>query len=170
MIYIFLIILCIASGIFFRMGGAEGYDKLWRRIGSSLCMIIPIPILYHTVEFHWFLFSIGLIVWGCTSYFGWVNYIVRLFADLEMEREYWWNFMCENICIQCAVLPYKNTPMNIMFAIGWGTLVAFIKVWIDDDKDGIIHVLWWKFRKDVWSEIMHGSLNAVGIIVNLHIG
>lgn len=36
------IILIILTAVFWRMGGASGYNKLWRRVGSALLMWIII--------------------------------------------------------------------------------------------------------------------------------
>ena len=159
-LYILLAFLC---GLFFRMGGSAKYNKLWRRIGSASCMLVGIMLI---VGFNNFLHivSAGLLFWGCVSYMGWLNYVIRGFAIIDnMKREYIWNFFFENLVLQSSVLPYKHSIFNIMLVIFSALLIAFIKVEVDKDKDG--KILCW--RKDVLSEFLHGSLNFVGIVINL---
>jgi len=143
------------------MGGAEGYDKLWRKIGSTICMSF---ILMHCGlnETPQFFLAVALIAWGCASYFGWINFFISWLADIEIDSEYWWNFWVENMVIQSSVLLYKHSAANIGFCILWSGLVATGKVLIDLDEDGC--VLFWK--KDIVSEWWHGSGNALGIWLN----
>jgi len=160
---ILYILLAFLSGLLWRMGGSAKYNKLWRRIGSALCMLIGIIL---TIGLNNFLHiaSVVLLVWGCISYMGWLNTIVKLFwKDIVMKREYIWNFAFENLVIQSTVLLYKRSIYNILFSLLSSLLIAFIKVEIDKDKDETI----WLWRKDVLSEFLHGSLNFVAMIINL---
>ena len=105
-----------------------------------------------------------LLYWGCTSYMGFINSIVVLWwPQIIMKREYIWNFAFENLIIQSTVLMYKRSIWNILFMVGSALIIAFVKVWVDDDKDG--KILFW--RKDVLSEFLHGSLNCVAFIINM---
>ena len=145
------------------MGGSDKYNKLWRRIGSAICMFICI-ILSTDVLLIRHIFTFLLLIWGCISYMGWLNYIVRLWwVDIVMKREYFWNFFLENLVLQSTVLIYKHSIYNIIFGTIFAFIIAFVKVAIDSDKDGKI----WLWRKDVLSEFFHGGLNCLGIIINI---
>jgi hypothetical protein len=176
MIYFIAIILWFACGVMWRMGGAANFDKLWRRVGSAVCLVSLIPLMNHHVEFHWYLLSCGLVAWGCTSYFGWINYIVDPIRrklnkqPLDLEREYWWNFAVENMVIQSSVLPFKHSPLNVGWVIVSGFVIAFVKVWIDSPYD------WFQddigdrnadLDQAVLSEFWHGSANALCIFINM---
>lgn len=145
--------LVILSSIFWRLGGAAGYDKLWRRLGSTICML---GVLWPTSLLQ--LMSLPLLLWGCSSYFGWIN----KFIDVEdKDREYWWNFWAENMVIQSSVLFFVRSFENIIFVVMGALVIALIKVWIDE--------AWpkgWRPRQDVLSEIWHGGANAASILVN----
>ena len=152
---LFIISLIVLTGYSWRLGGSV--DKLFRRIGSSLCMAIILCTLC-SCEFLWFIFSTALIVWGCVSYFGFLNYIVRKFWDeIEMEREYWWNFFAENLIIQSSVLPFRHSIINIFLVIIFAGVGALGKVLIDETN---------LEERDVVSEWWHGSFNAIGIAIN----
>jgi len=157
------ILLCFLAGMLWRMGGAEGYDKLWRRIGSALCMLVSIILIRGLFTFL-NIASAVLLIWGCVSYMGWLNSIVKLWwKQIEMKKEYIWNFAFENLVIQSTVLLYKRSIWSCIFMVGSAMIIAFIKIWVDDDSDG--KILCW--RKDVLSEFLHGCLNCIAIIINL---
>ena len=159
--FLIYFVICTVCGILWRMGGAEGYDKLWRRIG---CAIIMFSCLLINSNMQWLqmLITYALISWGCFSYFGWINFIVSLWDDIEIGREYWFNFFAEGLVIQSVV--YFISPSLLHAVVGiLGALVGSLgKVWIDKDKDG--RILWW--RKDVLSEWYYGSVMCAFIIIN----
>lgn len=162
---ILLLLLYFLCGLLWRMGGSDAYDKLWRRIGCSLYMLCG-TILINKIFTYFYFCSFILLLWGCWSYMGWLNYIVRLWwKDIIMKREYWWNYFIENLVIQSSILFYKNSIKNILFIFIFAFIVTFIKIWINKDKDG--QILFW--RKDILSEFFHGSLNYLGIIINLYV-
>lgn len=140
-----LVILC---AIFWRMGGAAGYNKLWRRIGSTVCMGV---ILWPTLLFH--LLSLPLLLWGCSSYFGWIN---RFIDVQDKEREYWWNFWAQNFVIQSTVLFFDHSIENIIFVICSSLFIAIVKVWTDNNMT----------KADVKSELWHGGANAAALWIN----
>ena len=157
--YIIGLVLAITSGVCWRMGGADDYEKLWRRVGSSACMICCLPF----VQAYTYAIACLMVIWGAVSYFGWVNNIVKLFwKDIEMDSEYVWNFFIENLMIQGSVVVIKQTPISAVLAVLFAAISAFGKVWIDSDKDG--YILEW--RKDVVSEFWHGFSNCLFIAVN----
>ena len=170
MIYLkilFYVTFCGLCATFWRMGGADEYEKLWRRLGSTLCIVCCIYLdvgLFKLIN----IFTFWLVFWGCLSYMGWINSIVRLFwKDIVMKREYIWNFFFENLVIQSSVLPYKRSIYNILFSVASAFIIAFVKIAVDNDKDGKIKILFWTMRKDVLSELLHGGLNCVSVVINL---
>jgi len=143
------------------MGGAAGYKKIWRRAVSSLAMTIIIALF--TGLSWWLILSYGLLYLGCSTYAGFLNYFVRIFwEDINMDREYWWNFWCENIIIQSSVLPFAHNPLNILFILSFALVVSLSKILIDKNNITIFGL-----REDVFSELCHGGLNALGIMLNL---
>ena len=128
-----------------------------------MCILLGIM---HATEFNnlFHVVSAGLLLWGCVSYMGWINSIVKIWwSEIEMGREYIFNFAFENLIIQSTVLLYKYSIWTILFSVGSALIIAFVKVWVDDDSDG--KILCW--RKDVLSEFLHGCLNCIAIIINL---
>ena len=142
------ILLVVACGILWRLGGAEGFSKLYRRLGSSLCMVLIVGNIY----------ALPLLLWGCTSYMGWINNFLPV---KDKDREYWWNFFAENLVIQLSILTVKRGLSNIVFAVITALIIAIGKVWIDKS---------WKYffglRKDVVSEWWHGGSNALCLLIN----
>ena len=66
------LVLAVASATLGRMGGAEGYDKLWRRIGCMLCHALWL-ILFYKVS--WLLIiTMGLCYAALTTYFDTVPF------------------------------------------------------------------------------------------------
>lgn len=139
----------IGASVAWRAGGAEGYSKLWRRIGSTACMSIIV----------WDWRAIPFIAIGCWSYFDRVN---KWFKLPEPNRERWFNFAIANLFIQGSVLFVNKEIDNILFVIIFSISIALIKVWIDKK-----YPLGWKPRQDVVSEIAHGGLNALCLWINV---
>lgn len=69
-----LIPLAILSGVFGRMGGAEGYNTKWRDWGCSLIVILALLIISGIhLQFWWVYASIFLLSWGAfTTYWDWL--------------------------------------------------------------------------------------------------
>lgn len=166
--FIIYAIICITCGIFWRMGGAEGYDKLWRRIGCAI-MMFSCLLINSNMQRQQMLITYAIITWGCCSYFGWINKVLAWLIDieswfeLEIEREYWWNFFAEALVIQSVVYFVSPSFKHAVVAILASLMASLGKVWIDKDKDGNI-LLW---RKDVISEWFFGSMMCFGIVINV---
>ena len=151
------ILACIACGILWRMGGADGYDKLWRRIGCSF-IIFAMLLIHSNMNLLESVISLAMIVWGCWSYFGWLNFWT--------SREYWYNFFAGAILIQSSILIESFSLENLCTAFVFALLGAFGKVWIDKDEDGYKTILFWRVREDVLSEWYFGAVMCAGIIIN----
>lgn len=163
-IYIIAIALCATFG---RMGGAKGYDKLWRRLGCTF-IISSMLLLHSNMSILQWAISSALIGWGCWSYFGWINYIVLFFWKYIMvEREYWWNFFAGALLIQSAILIGSFSAESLCTAFVFALSAAFGKVWIDNDEDGWKRILFWHVREDVLSELYFWGLMCLGMIVNV---
>ena len=147
MIYL---ILCITSGIFWRMGGAAGYDKLWRRIGSSACIFMPMILCHNPLMYAHFI-SLGMVLYGSWSYFGWLTP-----GD---NKERWFNFLAAALLTQCSCLVLYFTWGSLALAISAALAGALGKVWID--KSGIPSC-------DVVSEFYYGFIMCLGIAFNLN--
>ena len=151
----FIVVLCIVSSIFWRMGGAAGYTKNWRRLGSSLCML-AIVLLGGIVTPWWRVpVSYALFAWGCWSYFGWLN--------PWTNREYWYNFLAAAVVTQLGFLVLCHTMLAIVIAVATAVFGVGVKVWADRDKDGWI-LLW---RKDVFSEVVYCLIMCLGLAWNV---
>jgi hypothetical protein len=111
----------------------------------------------------------AMLLWGCVSYFGWINYIVEKFEEIELEREYWWNFFAENLMIQSSALIVNFNVFSVVLAVVFAGISAFGKVWIDSDSDGYLDVLGFDVREDVASEWWHGFSNCILLAVNIAI-
>ena len=154
-----LAILVIFTGILWRMGGSDKYDKLWRRIGCTAVMSGYL-ILNSSVELLQAVIILGMIAWGAWSYFGWMNYIVRIwYKSIEMKREYWWNFLAEGLVIQESILVVSPSIENGVTGALCATVGALGKVWIDK-----LGVKW----QAVASELYFGSVMLAGIIINVN--
>jgi hypothetical protein len=138
------LIMVLLSGLFWRMGGSDKYSKLFRRIGSAACMSYIVGSLW----------AVPFIFWGCTSYFGWIN---RFLPVKDKEREYWWNFLAENLVIQMTVLFVNPSVKSAILAVIFASIVTFGKVWMDENLT----------KADIKSEIWHGSGNALGLLINI---
>lgn len=136
-------LLPILSAIFWRMGGAAGYDKLWRRIGSSLCILMPlflIPIsLLHIV-------AVAMVLWGSWSYFGWLTP-----GDI---KERWFNYLAAACMTQGAAVALG---CSWWIALIFAFLSAIGKVLIDNSN---------LKSKDVISELFYGFFICLGVVVN----
>ena len=143
--WIFYLILCIASSIFWRMGGAAGYDKLWRRIGSSACMIL---ILFSTPVTWDLVFASGLIIWGCTSYFGWLTP-----GD---KKERWFNYLLAASITEGAALLIHFNWILAGIALFFALFCSIGKVLIDNSDVN---------SKDVLSELFYGFFICLGIAI-----
>lgn len=64
---LFLFLSCVLSAILYRMGGAKGYDTLWRDIGCSL-VLIGLSMLLFGVSRNWWAYVITFgLSWGALS-------------------------------------------------------------------------------------------------------
>jgi hypothetical protein len=163
--YLIITVLACVSGILWRMGGSDDYEKIWRRAGSFLCMVCLLPFGGNYVAY---VVACALILWGCVSYFGWFNYIVRLlWDDIEMDREYLWNFFLEDTVIQMSIFVIKPNPISALFAVVAAIISSTGKVLIDKHlKDGIYINERINWNQAVVSEFWHGSSNAFFIGIN----
>ena len=146
--WIIYLILCIASGIFWRMGGAAGYDKLYRRIGSSICIFMPL-VLCHNPLMYSHLIALGMVMYGSWSYFGW-------FTPGD-KKERWFNFLAAALLSQCSYLVLFFTWPALAVAIGMALAGALGKVAID--KSSLP-------GQDVISELYYGFMMCAGISLN----
>lgn len=65
---IFLLPLSFLSGVCGRLGGAEGYNKLWRRLGCSIILVLSIALCFGHVSSCWFAYLLTLLLtWGALS-------------------------------------------------------------------------------------------------------
>ena len=132
--------LSILSGIFWRMGGAKDYSKLWRRLGSTACMAVII------FEPRWFfLASLALLYWGSTSYFGWLTP-----GD---PKERWFNYLSAALITQIAGAFMTGGYIHALIFAAAG---AIGKVLIDKlPLKG----------KDVMSEFYYGFMMCLGLAI-----
>ena len=65
---IILAIICATLG---RMGGAKGYNKLWRRVGCMLCFTIWLIFFYKISLL--LILTMGLCYASLTTYFDFIN-------------------------------------------------------------------------------------------------
>jgi hypothetical protein len=115
--YLILLALTIASAILYRMGGASGYDKLWRRIG---CAIVATGALFLFISPHWaFILHALLLYAGLTTYHDYFN----------DGKENWVCWLITGLVYGLAALPLAWAGVN-MYAIlirsvvlGIGTMV-----------------------------------------------
>lgn len=141
--------LILACSVLWRIGGAKGFSKLYRRIGSTLCLTAIVGQLW----------AILPIFWGCSSYFGWMN---RFLPVKDKDREYWWNFWLQNFVIQSSVFFVNRGFDNIMLVVFGSLFISLVKVWIDEE--------WkpkWRPRQDIVSELWHGFGNAALLSINI---
>lgn len=157
------ILLIISTALTWRGGGSAKvheyikHNKLVRRIGSALCCM-GIIALFTERDVIKYLGAYTLITISCVSYMGFLNYIVRLWwKEIEMSKEYWFNFLLEAMFMQSSMLLFDTSPRTIVLAVVFAVLSSFGKVAIDESK--IRH-------KDVWSELYFGLVSALGIFIN----
>jgi len=150
------ILLGIVCGGLWTLGGQ--INKLWRRIGCT-------AILFGFLMFHSNMqilqagIILGMIAWGCISYFGWINYIVRIWwKEIEIDREFWWNFLAEGLIIQESILVVSPSIENAVTGMLSATVGAFGKVGIDK-----IGFKW----QAIVSELFFGAVMCAGIIINV---
>jgi hypothetical protein len=155
------------------MGGAgksgqwyeDVLDTKWRDIGSSLCML---SLFVGSISGWKIVVVAAMLFWGCISYFGWVNSVVRLWwQDIEMEREYWWNFFAENLMIQSTALLVSFNPVSVALSVCFAGLSAVGKVLIDEGEEGYYRFFCFEVREDVLSEWWHGFSNCVFLAINV---
>jgi len=137
------------------MGGAAGYDKLWRRLGSSACIFLPM-ILCHNPLMYAHLFALAFVLWGSWSYFGWLTP-----GD---PKERWFNFFAAALVTQTSLLWIFFTWPRLIAAIIFALAGSLGKSWIDADQDG--RILWW--REDVLGELYYGFAMCFFVIINLN--
>lgn len=141
--------LVIANATLFRMGGAAGYNKLWRRLGCTLLSaLLFIP--------HWtaMLCAMPFLALGYISYFNW---FLRLFRG-DQVNETWENFACQSMCIQASAYFLGWDLGSVMVWVGFSVLGCLSKILIDHSKLP---------KKDVLSELAFGGVMMLGLIVNI---
>jgi len=149
MIYALCILLTIACGIFWRMGGAAGYSKLWRRIGSTCCILAVLGINGY-LGLNWQTFvAMPMVGLGCSSYFVWLN--------PHDPREYWYNFLAAALFTQLAILVLQYDFPSLMIGIGFALIGALGKVKIDESG---------RSRPDIFGEIYYGIVMCLGVSIN----
>jgi len=130
------------------MGGAAGYDKLWRRIGSSACICLPM-LLCHNPLMYAHLFAFAMVLWGSWSYFGWLTP-----GDL---KERWFNYLAAALMTQCSILVIYFSWERALFALGASLSGSVGKVLID--KTNVP-------KKDVLGELWYGCIMCLGIVLS----
>ncbi len=70
---IWIVLACAVSAVFYRLGGAKGYDTKFRDIGCPLTLIALVIALYGLNTAYWaYLLTFGL-SWGALStYWDWL--------------------------------------------------------------------------------------------------
>lgn len=150
MIYALCFILSVVCGIFWRMGGSQYFNKLWRRVGSTLC-ILAVLALNGYFGWNWqTLVASVLIGVGCSSYFGWLT--------PNTDEETWINFLAEGLFIQCPILFFGYDFYTLMLAIGFALIGSMGKSKLDHDG---------KYKRpDIIGEIFYGFFMCLGVSIN----
>jgi len=124
MIKILLILgLSILSGIFGRMGGAEGYNTLYRDILCSLISVIVFCICFGFNQCHWVLYLIVFgLQWAALS-----TYYDKLFKF----DNFWFSGFMMGLTLLPFIFIYKTILLFIiiralLLAIIWGLLNKFL--------------------------------------------
>ena len=95
---ILTIILSVAGGILYRMGGSSRFHTLWRDIGTSLCAVLLMFIF--GIKDWTLVASFVLLFAAMTTYLDFVN---KWFG--HTDREYWLNWMLIGFTYNIAMLP-----------------------------------------------------------------
>lgn len=169
-----VLVVAVLCGVCWRMGGAgksgqwyeDALDTKWRDIGSALCML---ALFVGNVS--WMALGIvaAMLVWGCTSYFNWLNPIVARFADIEVRTKYWWNFFAENLMIQSTALFVSFGFVSVVLAVAFAAVSALGKILIDADENGIYTIFGFEVNEDIASEWWHGFSNCILLAINIAI-
>jgi hypothetical protein len=117
------LILSILSGIFGRMGGAEGYDTLYRDIGCSILSIAVFCIWFGFKLDYWWIYLIVFgLHWGAFS-----TYYDTIFGFDNL----WFSGFIVGMALFPLLFVYKIIPFffirAILLAILWGLYNTQIK-------------------------------------------
>ena len=141
--------LMAACGLMWRLGGWEHGNKLWRRIGSSLCMIAV--LLSPSNPLNWFyIVPIGMIFYGSWSYFGWLTP-----GD---HKERWFNYLAAACITQFAYVVLFPSWHAVALALLFALAGALDKVGIDETSLP---------GKDIMSELFYGFVMCLGLSINI---
>lgn len=146
-LYIFL--LSVISGILGRMGGAEGYDTLYRDIGCSLIsLLVLLLLLGFQLSFWWVYIIIFGLSWGALS-----TYWDKLF---KFDNLFFSGFMAGLVFIPIGMKTNKWIGIgirSILLALIWGSLNKYLPKKIKIFK--------WEWTRDIVEEFLrYASLVA----------
>jgi hypothetical protein len=130
------------------MGGAAGYDKLWRRLGSSACIFLPM-VLCHNPLSYMHLIALGMVLWGSWSYFGWLT--------PGNDEEQWFNFLVAALITQFAFVVLYPSWGRVIIAGLFAFAGTFGKVGIDNTPIP---------RRDIISELYYGFAMSLGTVIS----
>lgn len=147
------ILLCIACGALWRIGGC--INKLWRRVGCT-ALLSGFLILHSDMNFIQIVISIGMIGWGCWSYFAWLN--------PWTSDEKWYNFFAGACLIQLSILVSSYSIENAVVGLLAAITGALGKVWIDK-QDWLDFIP--EFKAGI-SEAYFGIVMMSGMIINVY--
>jgi hypothetical protein len=112
------LLLSILSGILGRMGGAEGYNTLYRDIGCSLISILTFCLWFGFKPEYWWLYLISFgLHWASIS-----TYFDNLFGYDNL----WFSGFVTGVSLLPLIFVYKILPFfiirSLLLAISWGLL------------------------------------------------
>ena len=137
MTVILLILLTVASGILYRMGGSASGNRLYRILGVPLCVLLSLFLLYRITVSYWWLY---LILFGANA--G----TVSAYWGMD-ERK--WGYWAHGLGLSLAMLPLAYISHGwVGFAIRTFVLTVGMSVWSEYST------------KDVWEERGRGMLIA----------
>ena len=135
---IICLLLSILSGIFGRMGGAQGFNSKWRDIGCSSIILITFFLLFGFYSSLWFfyLLAFGLHWLFLSTYWEWL-----------FKRD---NLWFSGFMVGWAILPLMGIEIfvrAILLALIWGSLNKYLP---SAGVSGNKRILFW--RRDVVEE------------------
>lgn len=123
---ILTIVISILSGTLGRMGGAQGYNTLYRDIGCSLLSVLTFIIWFgFRLDYWWiYLIIIGL-HWASYS-----TYYDKLFGF----DNFWFSGFVVGLSLLPLIFMYKFLPLLIIrslsLAVIWGLLNRFLPAYV----------------------------------------
>jgi hypothetical protein len=132
------LILAILSGILGRMGGAKGYDTLYRDVGCSILSIVTFWIWFGFKQEYWWLYLISFgLHWGAFSTYG---------DSIFSYDNFWFGGFITGLALLPLIFVYKMLPFylirTLLLTIIWGLLNKFLPYYL---------LLW---RRDVAEEFL----------------